>query len=239
MDLSEDDMSEDDRNRCPKCNQEFDTSRACNVHIYHKQSTCKDWMSEASAPPQLLPPSLHKAPDNRVETFHVIDDDMDYEMESPGAGPSNVTGRDEVHCLPFICYTFLLNLAFNFQQREADADDERESGPVRDIYPGASRIEGKGLHNYEKIYHHDTNAKERKGNEKDGPNPFVPFADFSDWEVARWLASLNVSMEKVDEFFKLNYVRSNSHMWAYSTFMIIILGSATETILYLCQGTKE
>ncbi|KAH8109742.1 hypothetical protein DFH11DRAFT_1515182 [Phellopilus nigrolimitatus] len=34
-------------------------------------------------------------------------------------------------------------------------------------------------------------------------NPYHPFNDERDWELAKWLQDLNVSMEKVDAFFKL------------------------------------
>lgn len=37
-------------------------------------------------------------------------------------------------------------------------------------------------------------------------NRYYPFSCETEWEVARWLSGLNVSVEKLDAFFKLKYV---------------------------------
>lgn len=47
----------------------------------------------------------------------------------------------------------------------------------------------------------DTFAEERKH------NLYYPFASNADWQVASWLSRLNVPLELLDEFFRLDYVR--------------------------------
>lgn len=73
--------------------------------------------------------------------------------------------------------------------------------PVVELFPGAARVEGKGENLFEKIKESARREPEREG------NAYYPFSCEMDWEVALWLSRLNVSQAKVDEFFRLKYVR--------------------------------
>lgn len=61
---------------------------------------------------------------------------------------------------------------------------------------------GKGQNTLEGLFENDTYADERK------TNRFYPFSNKMEWEVASWLHKLHVSVDLLDQFFKLKYVRS-------------------------------
>ena len=68
-------------------------------------------------------------------------------------------------------------------------------------FPGAANIIGKGHHLYSQNILTDEHCEKRKI-----AGPFYPFSGREDWETFKWLSSLNVPMEKLDEFFKLSQV---------------------------------
>ena len=69
---------------------------------------------------------------------------------------------------------------------------------VLEEYPGAAIIIGKGHNLYSRIIAADEHHEKRKI-----AGPFYPFADKEEWETYKWLSSLRVPMEKIDEYFKL------------------------------------
>lgn len=38
--------------------------------------------------------------------------------------------------------------------------------------------------------------------------PYYPFSGAMEWELVEWLQTLDVPMERIDQFFKLAYVRT-------------------------------
>lgn len=72
-------------------------------------------------------------------------------------------------------------------------------------HPTAGAAFGPGLTVLEDIRLNNKFAKEQEG------NIFYPFASEMDWEVGSWLSRLNVSMELVDEFFRLEFLRRIYH----------------------------
>ena len=69
-------------------------------------------------------------------------------------------------------------------------------------YPEAAQIIDVSKDLYSQIWEGD----KLYGSRKIG-GPFYPFSGFMEWEVVEWLHSLDVPMERIDRFFKLNYVR--------------------------------
>ena len=69
-------------------------------------------------------------------------------------------------------------------------------------YPGAAQIIDESKDLYSQIWEGDKLYESRKIG-----GPFYPFSGFMEWEVVEWLHSLNVPMERIDCFFKLDYVR--------------------------------
>ena len=68
-------------------------------------------------------------------------------------------------------------------------------------FPGAANIIGKGHNLYSQNILADGHCEKRKI-----AGPFYPFSGREDWETFKWLSSLHVPMEKLDEFFKLSQV---------------------------------
>ena len=68
-------------------------------------------------------------------------------------------------------------------------------------FPEAAMVVGKG-HN---LYLRNIFADEHRDKRKIA-GPFYPFSGKEDWNTFKWLNSLQVPMEKLDEFFELPYV---------------------------------
>ena len=77
-------------------------------------------------------------------------------------------------------------------------------------YEGASEIIEDRKNLYSEVWEQDDHYHTRKDN-----NLYYPFAGCIEWEMVQWLHSLDAPMDKVDAFFKLQYVslisESNSH----------------------------
>ena len=70
-------------------------------------------------------------------------------------------------------------------------------------YPGADKIKGQGCNTYTQLLQTDEHSEQRSVS-----GVWYPFACREEWQVFRWLSSLRVSMDRVDEFFGLDYVSS-------------------------------
>ena len=81
--------------------------------------------------------------------------------------------------------------------------DVVEVDVVVEEYPGAGRIKGQGCSAYMQLLMVNEHVGQR-----DVAGLWYPFSCREEWQVFRWLSSLRVSMDKVDEFFSLDYVRS-------------------------------
>ena len=75
-------------------------------------------------------------------------------------------------------------------------------------YPEAAQIIDESKDLYSQIWEGDKLYESRKIG-----GPFYPFSGFMEWEVVEWLHSLDVPMERIDRFFKLDYVRSWLTKW--------------------------
>ena len=70
-----------------------------------------------------------------------------------------------------------------------------------EYYHGAARIIDTGPNLFDQLWDSDEHYECRKLG-----GPFYPFAGHIEWEVVQWLSSLDVPMEKIDQFFNLSYV---------------------------------
>ena len=68
-------------------------------------------------------------------------------------------------------------------------------------YPGVDKIKGQGCNTYTQLLQTDEHSEQRSVS-----GVWYPFACREEWQVFRWLSSLRVSMDRVDEFFGLDYV---------------------------------
>lgn len=68
-------------------------------------------------------------------------------------------------------------------------------------FPKAAMVVGKGQNLYSRNIIADEHREKRKI-----AGPFYPFSGKEDWDIFKWLSSLQVPMEKLDEFFELPYV---------------------------------
>ena len=81
--------------------------------------------------------------------------------------------------------------------------DVAELDVIIEEYPGAGKIKGQVCNTYKQFLVDDEHNKQRSV-----AGLWYPFSCHEEWQVFRWLSSLRVSMDKVDEFFSLDYVRS-------------------------------
>ena len=79
--------------------------------------------------------------------------------------------------------------------------DAAELDVIIDEYPGAGRIKGQSCNAYTQFLVNDEHSKQRNV-----AGLWYPFSCHEEWQVFRWLSSLHVPMDKVDEFFSLDYV---------------------------------
>lgn len=68
-------------------------------------------------------------------------------------------------------------------------------------FPEAAMVVGRGHNLYSRNIFTDEHCEKRKI-----AGPFYPFSGKEDWDTFKWLSSLQVPMEKLDEFFELPYV---------------------------------
>ena len=70
-------------------------------------------------------------------------------------------------------------------------------------YPGVDKIKGQGCNTYTQLLRTDEHSEQRSVS-----GIWYPFACREEWQVFRWLSSLRVSMDQINEFFSLDYVSS-------------------------------
>ena len=73
-------------------------------------------------------------------------------------------------------------------------------------YPGAAEIINTGPNMYAQLLEADSEHSEGRGI----VGPWYPFAGRAEWELAKWLNSAHLSMNKMDEFLRLDYVSSTT-----------------------------
>ena len=83
--------------------------------------------------------------------------------------------------------------------------DVAELDVLIEAYPGASEIKGQGYNTYTQLLLTDGHSEQRNI-----AGLWYPFSCREEWQVFQWLSSLRVSMDKVNEFFSLDYVCSLS-----------------------------
>ena len=71
-------------------------------------------------------------------------------------------------------------------------------------HPGASKTVGIGPNMYTQRLEADEHSESRKI-----AGPWYPFAGRVDWELAKWLNSSHLSMDKIDEFLRLDHVSTS------------------------------
>lgn len=91
------------------------------------------------------------------------------------------------------------NLWDSDDTEDTDTDDEDE---LIDYFPGAGEKVGDGSDLLSNITASDKFKEERK------VNLYYPFSCKMEWESVKWLSSLNVSMKRIDEYLKSDYVRT-------------------------------
>lgn len=134
------------------------------------------------------------------------------------------TGDEELECVPLSLQaqgnTCVDNAIFptgdgprqTFFVEEDNTLMERDGGGITfmatvgnnvftENFPEAAMIVGKGHNLYSRNMITDEHREKRKI-----AGPFYPFSGKEDWDTFKWLSSLQVPMEKLDEFFELPYV---------------------------------
>ena len=79
--------------------------------------------------------------------------------------------------------------------------DVAELDLIIEEYPGAGRIKGRGCNTYMQFLMTDEHNEQRSV-----AGLWYPFSCHEEWQVFQWLSSLHVPMDKIDEFFGLDYV---------------------------------
>lgn len=96
----------------------------------------------------------------------------------------------------------------NRSEAEGGEASPRDSGTIaNDIvveeYSGAAEVKSQGRDPFAQLLANDEHRERR-----DIVGIWWPFSCREDWQVFKWLSSLRAPMEKIDEFFHLDYVRS-------------------------------
>lgn len=89
---------------------------------------------------------------------------------------------------------------FDMVDVEMTHDGDISEGQVEDMHPGISVVQGKGMHQFDRIRSKDKHQSQRK------KNPFYPFSCFTEWEVANWIGRAGLTQAMIDEFLALRYV---------------------------------
>ena len=74
---------------------------------------------------------------------------------------------------------------------------------VIEEYSGAAEVKSQGRDPFAQVLENDEHHERRNI-----VGIWWPFSCREDWQVFKWLSSLHAPMEKIDEFFHLDYVRA-------------------------------
>ena len=95
------------------------------------------------------------------------------------------------------------SLPWGVDHNPADIFDEEGLAIKTEEFPGAARVFSEEKNLFTQLWESDGLYQMRKQG-----GPYYPFSGAMEWEVAEWLQTLDVPMERIDQFFKLAYVRT-------------------------------
>ena len=95
------------------------------------------------------------------------------------------------------------SLPWGVDHNPVDIIDEEEPAIITNEFPGAARVFGEEKNLFTQLWESDGLYRMR---EQGGP--YYPFSGAMEWEVVEWLQALDVPMERIDQFFRLEYVRT-------------------------------
>lgn len=100
-------------------------------------------------------------------------------------------------------------LGLDLHSESVDSINAPESSISVEEYSGAAAIIEEHTRNlYTQIWEDDKFYESRKLG-----GPYYPFSGSVEWEVAEWLHSLDVPMDKLNHFFELEYVSKELTSW--------------------------
>lgn len=85
-----------------------------------------------------------------------------------------------------------------------DSNQQTTNVAIFNEYDGAAKIVSDGDDLYTQIWESDPLYKQRRH-----CNAYYPFSGVVEWEIVQWLHSLDVSLDRLNNFFKLRYVSLN------------------------------
>lgn len=182
---------EPDDHRCPVCQRYFISGkRGVQVHLQSKSNVeCYNWYN--------APPS-----DQSTSSFDTSSSSSDHAEQPVFESIHDNAPEAPVHADGVDDFDFNNLPPMEFTEEELHPRAEPRTLENHSVkHPTAGAAFGPSLTVLEDIRLNDKHAKERKN------NIYYPFASKVDWEVGSWLSRLNVSMELVDEFFRLDFVR--------------------------------
>lgn len=83
-----------------------------------------------------------------------------------------------------------------------DSDSDSDEDGITERFEGAGKKTGEGYDLLSALAAADRFKEQRR------INPYYPFSCKTEWDVVKWLSSLSVSMNRIDEYLKSDYVRS-------------------------------
>lgn len=95
------------------------------------------------------------------------------------------------------------SLPWGVDHNPADIIDEEGLTIKTEEFPGAARVFSEEKNLFTQLWESDGLYQMRKQG-----GPYYPFSGAMEWEVAEWLQTLDVPMERIDQFFRLAYVRT-------------------------------
>lgn len=192
---------------CPQCLKHFPTERGVAAHLAQKTTKCNLWERGPVALPQTVgdgaeehsssehgsskscSPSLRRSLD--LPPVPNDDDfDMDFLPNDPDAMDLLEEDRpdgEQADSQPSVAAAsnYMTSLGLGHQVR---------------YFPGASKVHDVGQTFLDR-FGMDTYAVHRRS------NVYYPFSSHDDWQVANYLLQSHLSMAKIDEHLKLNFVR--------------------------------
>lgn len=185
----------DDDDPCPApgCKKKFPTSDSTLKHLRNEASgACHAWFMSRMSAPRTSPGSMSSSPNEGL---------------ARASGSSSTGSPDPRRHLDARLREILDDEPPGNPSGDAwvdvESDDESEADdqPYERRFPGASETFAKGSDILSSVAEADAFCEERK------TNVYYPFSCKTEWEVARWLSGLNISLAQLEKFFKLDYVR--------------------------------
>lgn len=174
----------------PQCIKRFRSLQGRNQHYNLRQRCKQHWLNHLRRQESVPNDALNFNESNDVTVLASdLQSDLDTEDEA-----------DELQDQHFLVDES--PMLWDISEDLNSLDGSTRTSSFIEEFPGAAKVIGKGLNLYARLLQRDEHRTNR-----DIAGLWYPFAGHVEWQLVKWLSSLQIPMAKIDEFLQMDYVR--------------------------------